>query len=92
MLALLIGLQVSAQDAEWTSIKDINPFIGTGGHGHTHPSAQAGDEVSPADGSAVVDPLVGYRVAEVAEHVALSEQPIDALQARRVRRTVARPR
>jgi len=41
MLALLIGLQLSAQDAEWTSVKDINPFIGTGGHGHTHPSAQA---------------------------------------------------
>jgi putative alpha-1,2-mannosidase len=41
LLALLIGLQLSAQDAEWTSIKDINPFIGTGGHGHTHPSAQA---------------------------------------------------
>ena len=41
VLALLIGLQVSAQDAEWTSVKDINPFIGTGGHGHTHPSAQA---------------------------------------------------
>ena len=39
--ALFIGLQLSAQDAEWTSIKDINPFIGTGGHGHTHPSAQA---------------------------------------------------
>ena len=32
---------VSAQEATWTSIKDINPFIGTGGHGHTHPSAQA---------------------------------------------------
>src|SRR5210317_2030217 len=41
LLALFIGLQLSAQDAEWTSIKDINPFIGTGGHGHTHPSAQA---------------------------------------------------
>ncbi len=41
VLALLIGLQLSAQEAEWTSIKDINPFIGTGGHGHTHPSAQA---------------------------------------------------
>ena len=41
VLALFIGLQLSAQDAEWTSVKDINPFIGTGGHGHTHPSAQA---------------------------------------------------
>ena len=41
LLALFIGLQLSAQEAEWTSIKDINPFIGTGGHGHTHPSAQA---------------------------------------------------
>ncbi len=41
LLTLLIGLQLSAQDAEWTSVKDINPFIGTGGHGHTHPSAQA---------------------------------------------------
>ena len=41
LLALFIGLQLSAQEAEWTSIKDINPFIGSGGHGHTHPSAQA---------------------------------------------------
>jgi len=41
ILALFIGLQLTAQEAEWTSIKDINPFIGTGGHGHTHPSAQA---------------------------------------------------
>ena len=24
-----------------TNVADINPFIGTGGHGHTHPSAQA---------------------------------------------------
>ena len=40
LLALCIGLQLSAQDAEWTTVKDINPFIGTGGHGHTHPSAQ----------------------------------------------------
>ena len=41
LLALFIWLQLSAQEAQWTSIKDINPFIGTGGHGHTHPSAQA---------------------------------------------------
>ena len=39
--ALLFGLSTTAQEAQWTSIKDINPFIGTGGHGHTHPSAQA---------------------------------------------------
>ena len=39
--ALLLGLTTIAQEAHWTSIKDINPFIGTGGHGHTHPSAQA---------------------------------------------------
>ena len=39
--ALLFGLTTTAQEAHWTSIKDINPFIGTGGHGHTHPSAQA---------------------------------------------------
>ena len=39
--ALLFGWSASAQEATWTSIKDINPFIGTGGHGHTHPSAQA---------------------------------------------------
>ena len=39
--ALLFGLTTTAQEAQWTSIKDINPFIGTGGHGHTHPSAQA---------------------------------------------------
>ena len=39
--ALLLGLTTTAQEAQWTSIKDINPFIGTGGHGHTHPSAQA---------------------------------------------------
>ena len=39
--ALLFGLTATAQEAQWTSIQDINPFIGTGGHGHTHPSAQA---------------------------------------------------
>ena len=39
--ALLFGLTTTAQEAQWTSIQDINPFIGTGGHGHTHPSAQA---------------------------------------------------
>lgn len=41
VLALLVGLSLHAQEAQWTSIQDINPFIGTGGHGHTHPSAQA---------------------------------------------------
>ena len=39
--AVLLGFTSLAQEAQWTSIKDINPFIGTGGHGHTHPSAQA---------------------------------------------------
>ena len=38
---LLFGLTTMAQEATWTSVQDINPFIGTGGHGHTHPSAQA---------------------------------------------------
>ena len=38
---LLFGLTTAAQEATWTSVLDINPFIGTGGHGHTHPSAQA---------------------------------------------------
>ena len=41
IITLLFGLTSAAQEATWTSIKDINPFIGTGGHGHTHPSAQA---------------------------------------------------
>lgn len=40
-MALLCFQPVRAQEAQWTSIADINPFIGTGGHGHTHPSAQA---------------------------------------------------
>ena len=39
--SLLFGFSIAAQEAIWTSAKDINPFIGTGGHGHTHPSAQA---------------------------------------------------
>ena len=39
--AVLLGCTSLAQEAQWTSIHDINPFIGTGGHGHTHPSAQA---------------------------------------------------
>lgn len=38
--ALLLYSLVFAQ-GQPTSINDINPFIGTGGHGHTHPSAQA---------------------------------------------------
>ena len=41
LIALFIGLTLHAQQDEWTSVSDINPFIGTGGHGHTHPSAQA---------------------------------------------------
>ena len=41
LIALLIGLTLHAQQGEWTSVSDINPFIGTGGHGHTHPSAQS---------------------------------------------------
>ena len=41
ILALFLGLSLHAQEATWTSVQDINPFIGTGGHGHTHPSAQA---------------------------------------------------
>ena len=39
--SLLFGFSIAAQEGIWTSVKDINPFIGTGGHGHTHPSAQA---------------------------------------------------
>jgi hypothetical protein len=38
ILALFLGLSLHAQEATWTSVQDINPFIGTGGHGHTHPS------------------------------------------------------
>ena len=41
LIALFIGLTLHAQQDEWTSVSDINPFIGTGGHGHTHPSAQS---------------------------------------------------
>ena len=38
--ALILCSFVSAQ-SQPSSVQDINPFIGTGGHGHTHPSAQA---------------------------------------------------
>lgn len=42
LLSLFLAFQFGhAQEAQWTSTKDINPFIGTGAHGHTHPSAQA---------------------------------------------------
>ena len=33
LIALFIGLTLHAQQDEWTSVSDINPFIGTGGHG-----------------------------------------------------------
>ena len=41
IFALLTAFGLQAQHSQPTSVDDINPFIGTGGHGHTHPSAQA---------------------------------------------------
>ena len=38
---LLFPAVTTAQESTWTTIDDVNPFIGTGGHGHTHVSAQA---------------------------------------------------
>ncbi|MFZ9732364.1 MAG: GH92 family glycosyl hydrolase [Schleiferiaceae bacterium] len=40
---LLFASALCATSAAWSqiSVADIDPFIGTGGHGHTHPSATA---------------------------------------------------
>ncbi|RYY46348.1 MAG: hypothetical protein EOO06_14730, partial [Chitinophagaceae bacterium] len=36
-LVLLFSVKLFAQDKNYTTL--VNPFIGTGGHGHTYPGA-----------------------------------------------------